>query len=256
MRLFALSDLHVDYDANSRWVEALSLVDYSDDILVLAGDISASIERFERCIAQLVRRFKKLMFVPGNHDMWITRTDQSTDSLAKFRKVCRIAEGNGALLNPYHLGQLSIVPLLSWYDFSFGAPDADLKSSWMDFHVCRWPDRWDMDDVTSHFLGMNNYRRRDGDEIIISFSHFLPRIDVISNLVRGRHRSLFPVLGTTRLERQIRELRSAVHIYGHSHINRNVPLDGTVYINNAFGYPYETQLVGKSLRCVYEAALN
>ena len=252
MRLFALSDLHVDYDANRQWVERLSLVDYSDDVLVLAGDISASTERLERCISQLVRRFKKILFVPGNHDVWVTRVDQPADSLTKFRVVCRIAEENGALINPYHFGQLSVVPLLSWYDFSFGAPDVDLKHSWMDFQVCRWPDRWGMDDVTSYFLGLNNYRRRDDDEIVISFSHFLPRIDVISNLVRGRHRSLFPVLGTTRLEGQIRELQSAIHIYGHSHINRNVLLDGTVYVNNAFGYPHETQLVGKGLHCVYE----
>jgi hypothetical protein len=84
---------------------------------------------------------------------------------------------------------------------------------------------------------------------VISFSHFLPRIDVMPS---GLHdRTLYPVLGTTRLEQQLRRLRPAVHVYGHSHLNRDVMLEDVRYINNAFGYPHEGHFTTKRLKCVH-----
>jgi hypothetical protein len=142
--------------------------------------------------------------------------------------------------------------LFGWYDFSFGTPDQELEQAWMDFHRCLWPSRWGVVDVTSHFLKMNSYRRSSELETIISFSHFLPRMDVMPE--HDGARRFLPVLGTAGLERQVRELGSAIHIYGHSHINRRMLLDGTYYLNNAFGYPYETHISKKTLYCAYESS--
>ena len=64
-------------------------------------------------------------------------------------------------------------------------------------------------------------------------------------------RKLQPVLGTSRLEAQIREIGSDIHVYGHSHVNRNVVIDGINYVNNAFAYPYEEHIAAKALRCIY-----
>lgn len=47
-------------------------------------------------------------------------------------------------------------------------------------------------------------------------------------------------------------LRQPTVVYGHSHINRQVFKDNTMYINNAFGYPDETQITAKELKCVFE----
>jgi 3',5'-cyclic AMP phosphodiesterase CpdA len=71
MRIFALSDVHVDYYANAKWIENISTADYSDDLLILAGDITHSLPLFEWCLNTIARRFRKLLFVPGNHDLWI-----------------------------------------------------------------------------------------------------------------------------------------------------------------------------------------
>lgn len=252
MRVFALSDIHVDYPANAHWVESISQGEYLRDVLIVAGDISDLTAQLERCVGQLARRFNQVLFVPGNHELWVMRDGKKADSLDKFHRVRDIVQRSGASMAPYHFGNLSIVPLLGWYDFSFGLPEAQLQHSWMDFQACRWPHSWSVMDVTSYFLEMNTYKRRDDSEVIVSFSHFLPRVDVISNIVGRGSRYLFPVLGATRLEQQVRELRSTVHIYGHSHLNRNVQHDGTSYINNAFGYPHETHISAKMLRCVYE----
>jgi hypothetical protein len=48
-------------------------------------------------MSKLARRFKKVLFVPGNHELWVMRDDRKTDSLAKFHEVRDIAQRNGAL---------------------------------------------------------------------------------------------------------------------------------------------------------------
>ena len=41
------------------------------------------------------------------------------------------------------------------------------------------------------------------------------------------------------LDEQIRRLGSAVHVFGHSHINRDLRIDGVRYVQHALRYPKE-----------------
>jgi predicted phosphodiesterase len=252
MRIFATSDVHVDYAANAQWVESLSLVDYQNDVLILAGDVTDSLQKLERCFGLLARRFMKVLFVPGNHDLWVIRDKSLHTSLQKLDKVRHVANQCNVSMDPFHRGTLSIVPLMSWYDYSFGKPSDELKRMWADFRACRWPDDWDIPGVAAHFQSMNRYQRRSDSETIITFSHFLPRIDVMPDLMPPKVKMLYPILGTRRLEPEIRRLGSTVHVYGHSHLNRRVHLDGTLYVNNAFAYPQEASIAAKNLACIHE----
>src|SRR5262249_27686383 len=96
MRVFAVSDLHVDYESNAQWVENLSRMDYTDDILILAGDLSDALDQIDKNLNALAMRFKKVLYVPGNHEMWIIRNPELEDSIAKFVEVCRIVRHSGA----------------------------------------------------------------------------------------------------------------------------------------------------------------
>jgi len=49
------------------------------------------------------------------------------------------------------------------------------------------------------------------------------------------------------LAQQLRALGSSTHVYGHSHVNRRVMIDGVTYINNAFGYPSESHFTAREL---------
>src|SRR5882672_3949732 len=73
MRVFALSDLHIDYQVNAKWVADISAFDYRDDVLILAGDVTDKLRLLEWCLSTLARRFRKVLFVPGNHDLWVVR---------------------------------------------------------------------------------------------------------------------------------------------------------------------------------------
>jgi predicted phosphodiesterase len=63
---------------------------------------------------------------------------------------------------------------------------------------------------------------------------------------------LYPVLGSTLLGQQIKEISPDIHVYGHSHLNRRVLIDGVTYINNALGYPSERKVTAKCLLCIHD----
>jgi len=253
MRVFAVSDLHLEYDENTRWLQGLSMSDYRNDILILAGDVSESLIFLEECFRVLVHRFRRVLFVPGNHDLWVGRECKKVNSLEKFWQVSALAAECDVSVAPIHCADLSIVPLYAWYDYSFGAPSAELITVWMDYRACLWPEGLSVGDVASRFAAMNKNALTIKNRTVISFSHFLPRIDVMPGFIPRDKRILYPVLGSTLLEEQIRDLHPQMHVYGHSHVNRQVVIDGITYINNALGYPGESGITARALKCIYRS---
>jgi len=257
MRIFAISDLHIDYEVNARWIADLSSADYKEDVLVLAGDVTDTLRLLDWCLGTLTRRFRKVLFVPGNHELWVIRDARDRNSLQKFSDVAAVVAASGASMQPICERGVSLIPLFAWYDYSFGEPSEELQLMWMDYHACRWPAGFGAAEIAAHFAALNHshsgYRQADaGHGKVITFSHFLPRIDVMPDFIPASKRFLYPVLGATQLDRQLRLLNADIHIYGHSHVNRRVDIDGVTYINNAFGYPDETRIAAKRLLCIHE----
>lgn len=56
-----------------------------------------------------------------------------------------------------------------------------------------------------HFIGINEAYLGLNNKFIISFSHFVPRIDILPSSIPPSKRDLYPVLGSTLLEKQIRK---------------------------------------------------
>lgn len=252
MRVFALSDIHVDYEVNAEWVRGISMLDYRNDVLILAGDATGTLRLLDRCLTTLAARFRRVLFVPGNHDLWVVRDGPEKTSLQKLGEVMSVVESSGASMSVFRAPGVLIVPLLGWYDYSFGEPSDELRSIWMDFYTCRWPSGFQAREITAYLTSLNDELVETNGEKVITFSHFLPRIDIMPGFIAGKNRLLYPVLGATRLDAQLRRLNSSMHVYGHSHVNRCVEIDGVSYINNAFGYPQETKIASKRLLCIHE----
>lgn len=281
MRIFAVSDIHVDYEENAQWVASLSFEEYTEDVLILAGDVSDSIARLSACFQQLTRKFRHVFFVPGNHDLWVAKQGPEC-SLKKFDQVMSLAEACGVLTHHARVGSYIIAPLFSWYDYSFGEPNDYIKMAWMDFKRCRWPSALAHPrDISEYFLDLNRSGSlrlsasvkggglgtcsiaggEEGSEVgemaeevarverekIISFSHFLPRIDLMPDYIPAKFQELYPVLGSVAIDKVLRQLQPIIHVYGHSHLNRDIKIDGVRYINNAFGYPGEERISRKCL---------
>ncbi len=251
MRVFTVSDVHVDYPENLNWLLTLSASEFQDDVLILAGDLTDNLPRLRVCFESVAARFRQVLYVPGNHELWVHRAPELT-SIDKFHLVLEAANDCGVSTELWHEGELAIMPLFSWYDFSFGEPEPKLRRAWGDFRACRWPDQMRPADITQHFLSMNTAIAPADAATLITFSHFLPRIDVMPEQIPQKYRYLYPVLGSHALGDQVTQLSPALHIYGHSHVTRQVTLDGVRYINNAYGYPSEHRLSDKNLLCIYD----
>jgi 3',5'-cyclic AMP phosphodiesterase CpdA len=255
VRVFALSDIHIDYEVNANWIANVSATDYRDDVLILAGDVTDSLRLLDWCLRTLAARFRRVLFVPGNHDLWVAREGPEKTSLQKFQEVAAVVQSSGASMQPFRERGVSIVPLFGWYDYSFGEPSDELKAIWMDYHACRWPSGFGVKEVAAHFAALNDECAAAGgdNDTVITFTHFLPRIDLMPSFIPKDKRVLYPVLGATQLERQLRRHQPAMHVYGHSHVNRRVTIDGVTYINNAFGYPREARIASKRFLCIHES---
>jgi predicted phosphodiesterase len=249
MRVFAISDLHVDYAENKSWVAGLSSQDYQRDVLICAGDISHRIAEVAETFQRLRKRFRAVAYVPGNHELWVNGNGNA-DSLEKFGQVQRLATEEGIQTGPLHLPEVSVSPLHAWYDHSFGQPSADLLERWADYQFCSWPEGFDQAKITEYFLSQNQPFLRVSGKPVISFSHFVPRSDLLPES-RGAQ-FLRPVLGSGAIDAQIRQIGSFLHIYGHYHVNGRREREGVTYINNALGYPCEAAIAAKRLLCVFE----
>ena len=268
MRIFAISDLHVDYDQNMRWIKNLSETEYSKDILIIAGDICDLLEKFDLAMDILSKRFANVFFVPGNHDLWIRRSE-AKDSIEKFKQLLQVCQKYGINTTPKQFNideySIGIVPLYSWYvkpeegsdSLFLEKPGEDpALSMWVDNYAINWPDEINSKPA-DYFFKMNSSNGfSDYPEYIITFSHFLPRQELIFSLkhpvdTQGRKLkdpapafNFSRVAGSSIIDQQLRSLNANVHIYGHQHRNRFRKIEGVTYIAHGLGYPKERKYAG------------
>ncbi|CAM9155197.1 unnamed protein product [Heterosigma akashiwo] len=78
-------------------------------------------------------------------------------------------------------------------------------------------------------------QQQNKQDYIISFSHFLPRIELCPEKRFLREPMITKVIGSDPLERQVRRLGSDLHIYGHLHIPMDIELGGVRYCHWPLG---------------------
>lgn len=261
MKIYALSDIHVDYPDNFRWLEQLDTQRYQQDALLLAGDVSHDMARLARTFELLKQRFSQVFFIPGNHELWTLKRENG-HALEKCDRILELCSRHAVHTRPQRLANngdaVWIVPLFSWYTQPHEGEDSlhvnkdgedPNLAMWSDFYFIRWPD---LDQTPSqHFLARNQPAlARTYDAPIISFSHFLPRQDLIFSFPRDqRHheKRLDPnpsfnfsrVAGSSALDAHIRQLGAVLHVYGHQHRNRCREVDGVTYVSHCLGYGHE-----------------
>jgi predicted phosphodiesterase len=251
MRVFAISDLHTDFKANKSLLEQLSLTAYQQDVLLVAGDIADRLSIIAETLVLLRARFAEVFYVLGNHELWVR--NQVGNSLEKLYKVIRLCDGLGIRTRPDSVGNLRVVPLFSWYDESFdvdGTADLASLEGWADRYFCKWPS--EIEPVAQFFLRMNESRLNSSGGLTISLSHFLPRRDLLPPTESLRFKGLPRVAGCLELDEQIRRLGSSIHVFGHTHINCDLTLDGVRYVQNALKYPKEHRTQPEILKLILD----
>jgi 3',5'-cyclic AMP phosphodiesterase CpdA len=251
-RLLAISDLHVGHQANREALAAFD-DDHGRDWLILAGDSGERPEHLDFALRVLTARFERLIWAPGNHDLWCP-----PDAADRTRGEARYAE-LVALCHSYHVltpedpyvewpGEPGtyVVPMFLLYDYTFRPADVSLDAalSWAaDTGVlCRdeslldpapWPSRslWCQArcDVTARRLDALPPGARS-----VLIGHWPLRYD-LARPPRIPRFSLW--CGTTRTEDWAQRYRARAVVSGHLHFRTTLLRHGVPFHEVSLGYP-------------------
>jgi 3',5'-cyclic AMP phosphodiesterase CpdA len=255
VRLWAVADLHLRHEANRRALEELP--PHPGDWLILAGDVGETEEHLRFALDVLGRRFDRLLWVPGNHDLWSTPS-RPVAGEALYRRLVEICRGRGVVTpeDPYPLwpepvGEggrpVLIAPLFLLYDYTF-APDGVP------------PERavaWAMEDdilcadeallQPAPFPSRQAWcaaRCREAEGRLAEAAADGAELVLVNHWPLRRELAVLPAVprfvvwcGTRQTEDWHRRFRARAVVYGHLHIPRTVVVDGVRFEEVSFGYP-------------------
>lgn len=231
-RIFLLSELRFGQASNEAWVHGIHATKFLDDVLILTGNVADSFRALERGLTALRPKFRRIFFMPGNNEMWITPLESQMfpDSLCKLWAILQLCDRLGVEVAPAAVSEgVFVVPLFSWYNPEFDTEDPYPDTQFQHDKYAKWP----MDanhQVWRYMLALNrNELKRPYHGTVLTFSHFVPR----SSLPVSREYGGAKVSGCAELDDQIREARSSCHLYGHTFKNFSKEVEDVIYINCA-----------------------
>jgi 3',5'-cyclic AMP phosphodiesterase CpdA len=258
MKLYAISDLHLGYEVNRQALEALPF--YREDWLIVAGDLGETVNHHRYALAQLIKRFAQVIWVPGNHDLWTIPVKSGEEQVergeAKYQQLVAICREYGVLTpeDPYVLWpgegiQATLVPLFLLYDYSFRPDDVPLE------RALAWAEETNVMCVDEAVLFPDPYPSRaawcharcDATEQrlqelagkpVIFINHF-PMHRSLVRLKRIPRFSLW--CGTRRTEDWHKRYATVAVVSGHLHMRATDYLDGVRFEEVSLGYPQQWQ---------------
>lgn len=251
MKLWAIADLHLAAERNRAGL--LALQPFPEDWLIVAGDVCEGLDLFAEALGWLTSRFARVIWVPGNHELWLTDRGQgSRSSVAKYASLVAAAQACGVLTpeDPFiawpPTGDV-IVPLCTLYDYSFRPDDvaledvvawaAELRNVAADEHLIsaaplsgmvEWCAR--RCEATEHRLA----RELPAGARTILVGHYPLREDLVRI---PRIPRFTPWCGTRRTNDWHRRYNAVVAVSGHLHVRRTDLRDGTRFEEVSLGYP-------------------
>jgi Calcineurin-like phosphoesterase len=125
-RLLAISDLHVGYPENRAYADALAPGD-PGDWLIVAGDVGETFADVGIVLASLAQRFAKVIWTPGNHELWTLPSDQvPLRGVARYEAYLKLCQRFGVVTpeDDYPVwagdgGPVTVAPVFTLYDYSF-----------------------------------------------------------------------------------------------------------------------------------------
>jgi hypothetical protein len=265
MKLYAISDLHLGYEANRLALG--SITSRPNDWLVLAGDIGETKAHLEFAIEQLKPRFANLVWVPGNHDLWtLPSTDDCSRGCVKYERLVEVCRSHGVLTpeDPYAIVsiagiQVRIAPLFLLYDYSYRPVDIPLAQavSWAREtgvecadEALLYPDPYaDIAEWCRDRCSATSQRlQRDRNDLpTVLINHFPLRQD-LAVLPKIPRFSIW--CGTRQTEDWHTRFNAVVVVSGHLHIRSTSYRDGVRFEEVSLGYPRQWTGVTTADRCV------
>jgi hypothetical protein len=255
VKLLALSDIHVEHAQNRQALEALPA--QPDDWLILAGDISDSLAGLQWTLDVLGPKFARLLWVPGNHDLWVERSGEHRErGNERYHKLVALCRERNVLTpdDPYITWPLARGPrpvrialLHLLYDYSF-APDEHTGHA----RALAWAEAEGIRAADEVLLAPDPYPSREAwcaarlaeteprladaarDSDLILVNHWPLRRDVVR---LGRVPRYSPWCGTRVTENWHLRFRALACVHGHLHVRATDTRDGVRFEEVSLGYP-------------------
>ena len=257
MKLWAVSDLHLGYAANRQALEELPA--HPGDWLIVAGDVGESTTHLDWGLEALTRRFERVLWVPGNHELWAwPRNNPTSRGEEKYAELVEVCRARNVLTpeDPYPIwpgpsGNGGNVPirialLFLLYDYSFRPDSVPLEES------LRWAMAFGLVSADEALLDPYPHASREawcaercrlteerlsalppGEELVL-VNHFPLRRELARLPLIPR----FSVwCGTRRTEDWHVRFRARVVVSGHVHIRATTWRDGVRFEEVSLGYP-------------------
>lgn len=253
MKLWAISDLHVGFRENREALQALP--DHPDDWLILCGDIADTPAQLEFALDALARKFARLVWVPGNHELWSLPRKSALRGVARYAELVALCRRRGVLTpeDPYPVwpgegGPHLLAPLFLLYDYSF-RPDAipiEEAVAWAQEEGLMCSDELLMHpDPYPTFGAWCEARCRESEARLerARAEQPLPTI-LIAHFPLKQQLAVLPRIprfmvwcGTRRTEDWHRRFEASVVVSGHLHIPSTRYVDGVRFEEVSLGYP-------------------
>jgi len=255
MNLLAISDLHLGHHVNRKALDSIRA--RPKDWLILAGDVGETEAQLADAFELLRRRFARLIWVPGNHELWTTDnapgSPQATRGEARYAALVALARSFGVVTpeDPYPIWPgndrpIAVAPLFTLYDYSFrpddiasasvvewGAADGIISADETLLDPAPYPDRaaWCAARVAKtsarlaalppHYFTVlvNHYPLEQAHAVLPSMPRFAPWC------------------GTRLTKGWYSRFRAVAVVYGHLHVRRSFEHDRVQFHEVSLGYP-------------------
>jgi 3',5'-cyclic AMP phosphodiesterase CpdA len=260
--LYAISDIHVGFPDNRAFVEGLR-PESGDDWLIVAGDVAERFADVEWALDTLARSYAKVIWVPGNHELWTPKNDPvRLRGEARYQGLVEMCRGLGVVTpeDPYPVwdgtgGPVTIAPLFILYDYTFRPEGTSTKEEALEaayeagvvctdetlLHPDPYPSREAWCDARIAYTERRLGELPPGTPTIL-VNHW--------PLVREPTRIMwYPEFaqwcGTERTADWHVRYGAVTVVYGHLHIPRTMWSDGVRFEEVSVGYPREWRRRGE-----------
>jgi 3',5'-cyclic AMP phosphodiesterase CpdA len=248
MKLWAISDLHVGYEANRRALLAIEARPH--DWLAVVGDVGETPQHMKIALDALVPRFARVLWTPGNHELWSARGEGPVGE-SKYRALVELCRDRGVVTpeDPYPIwpesspeAPIVVAPLFVLYDYTF-APD-DVAPSL----AVAWAAASGIVCADEAFLDPSPYASRAAwcayTEERLAALPLGTRTVLLNHFPLRREHAVLPRIprfsvwcGTRRTTDWHTRFRAVAVVSGHLHIRSTRHLDGVRFEEVSLGYP-------------------
>src|SRR4029078_11585114 len=230
MKLQIMSDLHFEMHADGVAELIRELDPTGVDVLVLAGDIPTAryYEALESVFKPLAKKYRHILYVPGNHEYYKSSPSEVARNLAKLTKELPgvvIPQNDTVVI----AGQRFVAGTM-WFRPD---PTAEQNKRFMhDFSLIQDFEPWVYEQNVSFEKMLAPHLK--ADDIVVT--HHLPVFDSVPARFA---RSVMNAFFVCDMASQVGEHQPKLWIHGHSHDRCDYRLGKTRVVANPLGYPSE-----------------